>query len=126
MEILTKGSAQMMMGSMARAPIAPQKKAPEAALQTLRSSADVQQPRPLHQTFPNFEDVSEAVRRIGEVLTDIQSDLHFEVDSDSDRLVVKMINRQTQEVIRQIPSETALEMAKTMNNLAGRLVSAKA
>ena len=127
MEILTNSSTQMMMNSMARAPLAsPQKKAQEAAFPTLRSPADVQQIPQVHSTHPNFENVSEAVRRIGEVLSDIQSDLHFEVDSDSDRLVVKIVNRQTQEVIKQIPSESALEMAKTMNNLAGRLISAKA
>ena len=73
-----------------------------------------------------MDEVSEAAKNISSSLEAIPSDLQFEVDNNAGEVIVKMINRQTREVIRQVPLETALEIAKSLNNLAGRLVSARA
>lgn len=51
------------------------------------------------------------------------TDLQFTTDSkDNDVRVVKVIDRNTKEVVRQIPAEEAVRLAKAMDQLRGLLV----
>ena len=127
MEIRTIGSTLTKLSSMDGAPVAPQRAAPEAVgLQTARAVPGVHEQLRMGQAKPSAENVREAVKNISASLEAVPSDLQFEVDDDTGDLIVKMINRQTREVIKQIPTETVIEIAKSLNNLAGRLVSARA
>ena len=127
MEIRTIGNTMAKVNPFEGATVAHQRAAPEAvAIQTIRAVSGVQDIQSMRQAKPNVEEVREAAKNISASLEAIPSDLQFEVDNDAGEVIVKMINRQTKEVIRQIPSETAIEIAKSLNNLAGRLVSAKA
>ena len=127
MEIRTTGNMPATTGPPEGGPVAPQRMAPEAtATQTIRAVPGVQDAQPIRQAKPGVEEVRAAAKNISAALEAIPSDLQFEVDNDAGEVIVKMINRQTKEVIRQIPSEAALELAKSLNSLAGRLISAKA
>jgi len=48
--------------------------------------------------------------------------LQFEIDQDSDQIVVKIIDQSTKEVVRQMPTEEALEMAKAIDKMQGLLI----
>jgi flagellar protein FlaG len=48
--------------------------------------------------------------------------VQFEIDPDSKDVVVKVIDRETGEVIRQIPSAAMVRIAKEFNKLKGLLV----
>lgn len=48
--------------------------------------------------------------------------VQFEVDPDSKDVIVKVIDRETGEVIRQIPSEAMVQIAKEFHKLKGLLV----
>lgn len=48
--------------------------------------------------------------------------VRFENDSESNKLVVKVVDRETDEVIRQIPSEELLNLTKRIDDLRGNLV----
>nr|CRH07716.1 putative Flagellar protein FlaG-like protein [Candidatus Magnetococcus massalia] len=50
----------------------------------------------------------------------------FSVDKDSERLVVRVVNRDTDEVVRQIPNEEMLSLSRRMRQLRGILLDAKA
>ncbi|MBF0283709.1 MAG: flagellar protein FlaG [Magnetococcales bacterium] len=52
--------------------------------------------------------------------------LNFSVDSDANRVVVKVMDRQSNTLIRQIPSEEMMDLAKRMKDLQGAFVNAKA
>lgn len=54
------------------------------------------------------------------------SDLKFDVDKDSGERVVKVIDQATKEVIRQIPSEEMLSIARSLDKLQGLLIKQKA
>ncbi|KRB93365.1 hypothetical protein ASE07_13280 [Noviherbaspirillum sp. Root189] len=54
------------------------------------------------------------------------ANLEFSVDEDSNRTIVKVIDQQTQEVLRQIPSEEALKISKALNQVSGLLIRQKA
>ncbi len=48
--------------------------------------------------------------------------VRFENDSEAGELVVKVVDRDTDEVIRQIPPEELRNLAEKMRNLRGNLV----
>ncbi|MFP3441498.1 flagellar protein FlaG, partial [Pantoea sp. SIMBA_133] len=44
----------------------------------------------------------------------VQRDLQFEIDNDLGQTIVRVVDQQTQEVIRQIPDEVALRLAEKL------------
>ena len=71
---------------------------------------------------PSVEQVKQAVTNINKSLQSLSQDLEFSVDSDSNRTVVKVVDQKTKEVIRQIPSQEALEIAKALDSVQGLLI----
>ncbi len=55
-----------------------------------------------------------AVSRINEYVQNIQRTLEFTVDAESGRDVVKILDKQTEEVIRQVPTEEVLAIARNI------------
>ncbi|MBO9515099.1 MAG: flagellar protein FlaG [Variovorax sp.] len=66
-----------------------------------------------------------AVRQINESLGGQSVGVRFEVDDETDRLVVKVVDRASGELIRQIPSEEVLRIARLLGK-TGTLVSESA
>lgn len=62
-------------------------------------------------TEPSQPELDHAVSRLNEYIQNSRRDLHFSVDKDSGRVVVKVIDSETREVIRQIPSEEVIALA---------------
>lgn len=54
----------------------------------------------------------------------LNTELRFEVDSASKEVVVKIVDPENEEVIRQIPSEELLAIRKRMQDLVGVLYNA--
>lgn len=69
------------------------------------------------------ERVVEAIKRIQEFVDETQRGLQFSIDEDTGRTIVKVIARHSGEVIRQLPSEEALELAKRLQDAGGILFS---
>lgn len=63
------------------------------------------------------EQVERAVAKLNDYVQSLQRDLRFSVDRELGRAVVSVIDRHSQEVIRQIPNETALRLARNLNDL---------
>ncbi|SCX56846.1 flagellar protein FlaG [Nitrosospira sp. Nsp1] len=53
------------------------------------------------------------------------STLEFSIDAESDKVVVKIIDSTTQELVRQIPMEEMLALAKALGRLKGLLLNTK-
>ncbi|ANB03142.1 flagellar protein FlaG [Ectothiorhodospira sp. BSL-9] len=70
--------------------------------------------------------VDAAVERINEFVQVVQRDLHFTVDDSTGRTVVKVMDSQSEEVIRQLPPDEILAVAAQMEELRGLLVKEKA
>lgn len=51
----------------------------------------------------------------------LNTELRFEVDSDSSEVIVKIVDPENDEVIRQIPSEELLAIRERMEDLVGVL-----
>jgi flagellar protein FlaG len=66
--------------------------------------------------------VEQAVHQVNESLALREVGLQFEVDKDTDKLIVKVVDRASGEVIRQIPNEEVVRIAKLMSDGKGLLV----
>ncbi|WP_226595734.1 flagellar protein FlaG [Marinobacter nauticus] len=60
------------------------------------------------------EELDQAVSQLNDFVQNVQRDLQFEVDNDMGQTIVKVVDQQTQEVIRQIPDEVALRLAEKL------------
>lgn len=67
---------------------------------------------------PSLEQVKEAVSQLNKSSQSKSQGLEFSVDSDSKRTVVKVVDQTTKEVLRQIPTPEALEIAKALESKA--------
>lgn len=61
---------------------------------------------------PNLSELKYAVSKLNEYVQNSRRDLHFSLDKDSGRVVVKVVDSETREVIRQIPSEEVIALAQ--------------
>lgn len=86
------------------------------------TSSAVQQP----DAAPSAGQVGQALQSINKALQALSSNLEFTVDTDTNRTIVKVVDQQTKEVIRQMPTVEALEIAKAMDRLQGLLIRQKA
>lgn len=66
---------------------------------------------------PGKDELAQALKSINSALQDRSPGLEFSIDSASDRAVVKVVDRDTHEVIRQMPSREAMEIAAALDKL---------
>jgi flagellar protein FlaG len=77
--------------------------------------AQVSEPKPSNPGG-GAESVKSAVASISEYVQSINRDLQFTVDEELDRTVIKVIDSHSGELIRQIPEEVFLELARKLND----------
>lgn len=71
----------------------------------------------------SVSEVLEVVQKANAALTSNQSNLKFLVDSDNGKPIVQIVDRETQEVLKQIPSVEMLKIAKAIEKMQGVLMS---
>lgn len=77
----------------------------------------------------DMEEVKSAVDNLEQLLSGGSSSnsLKFAIEEDIDQVVVKVMDAETDEVIKQFPSEEAISLSKTLEKIrAGQLHRAKA
>ncbi len=104
----------------AGAPIAP--RAPTAQPGTPVRS---QQPS-LPPATLTAEQVEQMVKEVKQVVEQVAQNLRFSVDESTGRTVITVTDAATQEVIRQIPSEEMLAVARALGRLQGLLLRKEA
>lgn len=67
-----------------------------------------------------------AVREINQALKTLSTSLRFEVDDESGHTLVKVIDQDSGEVLRQIPSEATIRIARSLDKMVGHLVRTEA
>ena len=82
-------------------------------------------PVPAAPPPPPVVDVAKAVERLNQLMSSHERSLRFAIDPSSGRTVITVINDETQEVVRQIPSEDLLQLARELQDL-GPLIDAHA
>lgn len=72
------------------------------------------------------EAVAAAVQSANAYVQSVSSSLQFSLDEDSGRTVVKMVDTETKEVLRQFPSEEMLSISKSIDRMQGLLINREA
>lgn len=72
---------------------------------------------------PSTED---AVRKANEAAQAAGKQLQFSYDPETDKVVVKVLDGNTQEVVRQMPSEEMIQISKSIRQMQGLLLSIRA
>ncbi|WP_404361741.1 flagellar protein FlaG [Marinobacter sp.] len=66
------------------------------------------------RTEAQREELDGAVSKLNDFVQNVQRDLQFEVDNEKGSTIVRVVDQQTQQVIRQIPDELALRLAENL------------
>lgn len=74
---------------------------------------------------PNREQVLAAVTDMQDFVQATHHNIQFQLDENSGRMLVKVTERDTGEVIRQIPSEEAVRLAESLSEIRSLLFSAE-
>ena len=74
----------------------------------------------------SVEAVEAAVKEMNEFIKPASPSIQFSLDKDSGRTIVKMVDTETNKVVRQFPSEEALAISKSLDRLQGLTVHMKA
>ncbi|WP_320043898.1 flagellar protein FlaG [uncultured Desulfobacter sp.] len=69
------------------------------------------------------KDVEEMVEALEDFANTVQTRLNFSIDDDTEDVVVKIMDKETDEVIKQFPAEEILELREKMQDLSGLLFS---
>ncbi len=94
------------------------------AARPVQSPSPVMTPVAVQQ--PDPAQLTQALQSINKALQTSSSNLEFTVDDDTERTIVKVVDQQTGEIIRQMPSLEALEIAKALDRAAGKLIHQEA
>jgi flagellar protein FlaG len=62
----------------------------------------------------NQDDLQQAVSTLNDYVQNMQRDLQFSIDKESGVMVVKVIDTKNEKVIRQIPTEETLKLARNL------------
>jgi flagellar protein FlaG len=108
------GATSGSSGAPSAVQVQPAQLRPEA--QTRQAQAAPQEAASLEQTLQGAQEAAEAAG----------ANLQFTIDKDSGKTIVKVVDSETSEVIRQIPSEELLALARSMSKTEGLLISQKA
>lgn len=74
----------------------------------------------------NPSSLKQATEKLNQAMKMMASNLQFTVDEDTGMDVVKVVDTDTKEVIRQFPSEEVIAIARAFDQLQGLLVRDKA
>ncbi|WP_298310834.1 flagellar protein FlaG [Propionivibrio sp.] len=110
--------AQTATAAQAASPLPPERGAPAEAV----SSRPVPASTPAEQQ----QQLETAVRSVQQFVRPMSGSLEFSMDDSTGKTVIKVVDSSTNELIRQIPSEEMLEIARALDRLQGLLIRQKA
>lgn len=96
-------------------------KAPVSDVPTTTKNADVVQ-----EEQPNDQEMEAAVNNLNKVIASSLQSIQFSMDKESGRVVVKVLDTETKQVLRQIPNPEVLAISKNLARLQGLFVSDRA
>ena len=87
-----------------------------------QQKADKQQMLMNHQEFR--QKIEEAIASLNEQLERSQTNLGFQIDDQTDIVMISVTNKETGKLIRQIPAEAFVQLSQNIESLKGVLFDA--
>lgn len=112
-----------------------------SSLATAMSTGTVATPRPaapkeeqaaeallpsVRQTSPTPEQVKQALGEVEKAIVSVARNLQFSIDKETGKTIITVVDAVTKEVIRQIPGEEIVAIAKAIDRMQGLLLKQKA
>lgn len=136
MSIQPINNASMSMQAMTAAPVRDaqaarnQADAPAGGSRAAEARGEIIQqnisPQDQNPRTPDIGEVQKALEEVEKAVAPMAQSLQFSLDKDSGKTVVKVMDTDTNEVIRQIPSEEVLAISKAVDKLKGLLLKQQA
>jgi|SRR5690554_1836037 len=95
--------------------LAPSSSGSATAAKPIQPAQDVSKAEQLQeQNEAQRKELNAAVSQLNDYVQNVQRDLQFEVNNEMGQTIVRVIDQQTQKVIRQIPDEVAVRLAENL------------
>ena len=101
-------------------------KAPIQVTAPARSAPDAKTAPVAAPSFETAADMHNAVMNINRYLRDTDRSVQFTIDESTGKTVVRVVDASTHEVIRQMPSEETLAIARAISRMSGLLLNEQA
>lgn len=95
------------------------------SIHDIRRMTEIKKDESLNEISENVEAIREAIKALNDAMKEASTNLHFSVDDNSNRYVVKVQDSSTGEIIRSVPGEAILRMARQIESLKGILFDDK-
>jgi len=94
--------------------------------QDAASAAKQQAQATVEVTQNTVQRLEEATARLNQLMQDGQRSLNFSVEQTTDKVVVSVVDKNTGDLVRQIPTPEALKIAEYIDGLMGMVFDKKA
>ncbi|MEG6617339.1 flagellar protein FlaG [Peptococcaceae bacterium 1198_IL3148] len=74
------------------------------------------------ETAATLEQLTKAVEQANKTMENFQTNLHFELHEESGEYLVKVVNSENKEIVREIPPEWVLDMVAYFREIVGIMV----
>jgi flagellar protein FlaG len=114
---ITAKSAASLPSSLPHIPVPKKEKVqPEAEIFVQVGGKELPPITQTVETKVEDKEVKEAVSKLNEFVQKTNRNLDFQIDEESGKTVIKVYDSITAKLVRQIPDEAALELAKKLNS----------
>jgi flagellar protein FlaG len=86
----------------------------DPSVKDLKSTQVIQAQQKVEGQKAEQENVESAVTKLNDYVQSVKRDLQFNLDDDSGKTVITVIDSKTSDVIRQIPNDVALKLAQDL------------
>jgi len=106
-------------------PLSPAESTPKISIQDVSRVAATRKDESLQQINETLKHLDDAIEALNAAVKKVPTSLHFSVDDSSKRFVVQVTDTNTGEVIRKVPGEAILRIARQIESLKGVLFDEK-
>ena len=92
-------------------------------LQNAKKSNELKESQQNENNVVSKDEADDIVESLYELTEMLQTSLTFQTDEKSNEVVIKVIDKKTNEVIRQIPNEEIMQLREKMKEMTGILLS---
>ncbi len=71
------------------------------------------------------EDIRESVKDVNEIVEKVKEGLSFQIHEETEKLMVQVIDVNTEEVIKELPPEEMLDLEARIHELVGLIIDEK-
>ena len=105
--------------------ITPVKPEPSISAEDVGRAAAARKDESMQQINEAIEHLDDAIEALNAAVRKVPTSLHFSIDDASNRFVVQVTDTNTGEIIRKVPGDAILRIAKQIESLKGVLFDDK-